>query len=61
MFEDDSIINAAQVGSYVHVGKNCVIVRKTCRKGKGRGRGEDEEERVFLTIVPFTYSLSHVY
>lgn len=24
--EEDSIVNAAQVGSYVHIGKNCVIV-----------------------------------
>lgn len=24
--DDDSIVNAAQVGSYVHIGKNCVIV-----------------------------------
>ena len=24
--EEDSIINAAQVGSYVHIGRNCVIV-----------------------------------
>lgn len=23
---EDSIVNAAQVGSYVHIGKNCVIV-----------------------------------
>lgn len=24
--EEDTIVNAAQVGSYVHIGKNCVIV-----------------------------------
>lgn len=23
---EDSIVNAAQVGNYVHIGKNCVIV-----------------------------------
>ena len=23
---EDSIVNAAQVGSFVHIGKNCVIV-----------------------------------
>ena len=26
LIEEDSIINAAQIGSYVHIGKNCVIV-----------------------------------
>ncbi|KAI0225565.1 Dynactin subunit 5 [Lamellibrachia satsuma] len=30
--EEDSIINAAQVGSYVHVGKNCVIGRRCVLK-----------------------------
>ena len=24
--EENTIVNAAQVGSYVHIGKNCVIV-----------------------------------
>lgn len=24
--EEDTIVNAAQIGSYVHIGKNCVIV-----------------------------------
>ena len=24
--DDDTIVNAAQIGSYVHIGKNCVIV-----------------------------------
>ena len=26
IIEEDSIINAAQIGSYVYIGKNCVIV-----------------------------------
>lgn len=26
LIEEDSIVNAAQVGSFVHIGKNCVIV-----------------------------------
>lgn len=29
---EDSIINAAQVGSYVHIGKNCVIGRRCVLK-----------------------------
>lgn len=24
--EEDSVVNSTQVGSYVHIGKNCVIV-----------------------------------
>jgi len=24
--EEDTIINAAQIGSYVYIGKNCVVV-----------------------------------
>jgi len=29
--EENTIVNAAQVGSYVHIGKNCVIVsRELC-------------------------------
>lgn len=24
--EENTIVNAAQIGSYVHIGKNCVIV-----------------------------------
>ena len=28
IIEEDCVINAAQVGSYVHIGKNCVIVSK---------------------------------
>ncbi|KAK4472575.1 hypothetical protein MN116_003815 [Schistosoma mekongi] len=30
--EDDSIVNAAQIGSYVHIGKNCVIGRRCVLK-----------------------------
>ena len=26
IIEEDCVVNAAQVGSYVHIGKNCVIV-----------------------------------
>lgn len=26
IIEEDSVINASAVGSYVHIGKNCVIV-----------------------------------
>lgn len=26
MIEEDCIVNAAQLGSYVYIGKNCVIV-----------------------------------
>jgi len=26
--EENTIVNAAQVGSYVHIGKNCVIVSR---------------------------------
>ena len=28
---EDTIINASSVGSYVHVGKNCVIVSSSCK------------------------------
>ncbi|OWF43607.1 dynactin subunit 5-like [Mizuhopecten yessoensis] len=30
--DEDSIVNAAQVGSYVHIGKNCVIGRRCVLK-----------------------------
>ncbi|TPP59132.1 Dynactin subunit 5 [Fasciola gigantica] len=30
--EEDSIVNAAQIGSYVHIGKNCVIGRRCVLK-----------------------------
>ena len=30
VIEEDSVINASSVGSYVHVGKNCVIVSRQC-------------------------------
>ena len=26
IIEEDCVVNAAQVGSFVHIGKNCVIV-----------------------------------
>lgn len=26
IIEEGTVVNAAQVGSYVHIGKNCVIV-----------------------------------
>uniref|UniRef100_A0A915KIY1 Dynactin subunit 5 n=1 Tax=Romanomermis culicivorax TaxID=13658 RepID=A0A915KIY1_ROMCU len=32
MIEEDSIINAAQIGSYVHIGKKCVIGRRSVLK-----------------------------
>ncbi|XP_005096530.1 dynactin subunit 5 [Aplysia californica] len=32
LIEEDSIVNAAQVGSYVHIGKNCVIGRRSVLK-----------------------------
>lgn len=33
---EDSIVNAAQVGNYVHIGKNCVIVSNLCRLPKDK-------------------------
>lgn len=30
--EEDTIVNAAQIGSYVHIGKNCVIGRRSVLK-----------------------------
>jgi len=30
--EEDCVVNAAQIGSYVHVGKNCVIGRRCVLK-----------------------------
>lgn len=32
LIEEDCVINAAQVGSYVHIGKNCVIGRRCILK-----------------------------
>lgn len=32
LIEEDSIVNAAHVGSYVHIGKNCVIGRRSVLK-----------------------------
>lgn len=30
--DEDSVVNAAQIGSYVHIGKNCVISRRCVLK-----------------------------
>ncbi|KAG8007134.1 Dynactin subunit 5 [Nibea albiflora] len=30
--EEDCVVNAAQIGSYVHIGKNCVIGRRCVLK-----------------------------
>ena len=30
IIEEDTVVNASAVGSYVHVGKNCVIVSSVC-------------------------------
>lgn len=32
IIEEDCVVNAAQVGSYVHIGKNCVIGRRSVLK-----------------------------
>ncbi|XP_028401475.1 dynactin subunit 5-like [Dendronephthya gigantea] len=32
LIEEDCVVNAAQVGSYVHIGKNCVIGRRSILK-----------------------------
>ncbi|CAG5120778.1 unnamed protein product [Candidula unifasciata] len=32
LIEEDSVVNAAQVGSFVHIGKNCVIGRRSVLK-----------------------------
>ena len=40
IIEEDCVINAAQVGSYVHIGKNCVIVsKKEKRTSQYEGHG----------------------
>ncbi|KAK7939861.1 hypothetical protein WMY93_003187 [Mugilogobius chulae] len=31
-YEEDCVVNAAQIGSYVHIGKNCVIGRRCVLK-----------------------------
>lgn len=30
--DEDSVVNAAQIGSFVHIGKNCVIGRRSILK-----------------------------
>lgn len=32
LIEEDTVVNAAQIGSYVHIGKNCVIGRRSVLK-----------------------------
>ena len=54
--EEESIINAAQVGSYVHIGKNCVIVsmyfdlKSNCKNGDSKIREIFTNQFIYVHI-----------